>query len=162
MLAIRAFGKSWALFWTFLALAALSASLLLLFLKVAQKGAPYAGVLEEVEPRDSDLAAYVATYLLPFLLVFDAGAQDVVALAVFLVFIGLLWVSSGLIYLNPLLSVVGYHVYVVRVRPTGAANSAAREFLISRRRDLRVGGEVRPDRLAPGVLIDLSHRTHAD
>lgn len=162
ILAIRAFDRCWALFWSFLALAILSAGLLLLYLKLARKGAPYSGTLHDVEPRDSDLSAYVATYLLPFLLVFGAGAQDVVALGVFLLFIGVLWVSSALVYLNPLLLVVGYHVYVVRVRPTGTTGTATREFLISKRQGLRAGDEVRPDRLAPGVLIDLSGRTDAD
>jgi hypothetical protein len=120
-------------------------------------------MVEDVEPRDGDLAAFVATYLLPFVVVFGVTAQDVIALALFLFFIGVLWINSRMIYLNPLLALAGYHVYVVRIRPVGAptTESLPRSFLLSHTRNLRAGDEVRPDRISPGVLIDLNPTGHA-
>jgi len=120
-------------------------------------------LVEDVEPRDGDLAAYVATYLLPFVVVFGVTIQDVIALALFLIFIGALWINSRMIYLNPLLALAGYHVYLVRLRPVGVAatDSLPLSFLLSHARDLRAGDEVRPDRIGPGVLIDLNPSGHA-
>lgn len=160
ILAVRAFDRSSVLCWTFLGLGVGSGLLFLAFIKVARKGAPFKADIVEVEPRDSDIAAYVATYLLPFLLVFDVSAQDVIALGLFLFFIGLLWVSSGLVYLNPLLTLVGYHIYIAKVQASGApASSAFRAFVLTPKRDLRVGDEIQPDRLGHGVLIDLAPRS---
>lgn len=160
ILAVRSYDRSCVLFWVSLGLAALSAGAFLLFIRVARRGGPFRAVVEDVEPRDADLAAYVATYLLPFIVVFGATTQDVIALALFLVFVGVLWINSDLLYLNPLLALVGYHVYVVRIRAVGTdqAGTLPRSFLLSRKRDLRIGDEVRPDRLASGVLIDLTVR----
>jgi hypothetical protein len=155
ILAVRSFHHSAALFWASLGVAVLSAGAFLLFIFVVRRGGPFRATVDDVEPQDAELAAYVATYLLPFVVVFGATLQDVIALGMFLFFIGLLWVNSGMIYLNPLL---GYHVYVVRISPVGAGPSGtiARTFLLSRQSDLREGDTVRPHSVSRGVLIDLS------
>lgn len=160
ILAVRAVNRSCVMVAVSLSLAALSIAALLLFVYVIRKGAPYRATLEDVEPRDAEIAAYVATYLLPFLTVFGATAQDVVALALFLFFIGVLWVNSGLIYLNPVLALGGYHVYVVRARAVGAnpADTLVRSFLLSKERDLRTGERVLVSPVSTGVLIDLTER----
>jgi hypothetical protein len=160
ILAVRSVHHSSTLFWISLSIALMSAGAFFLFMKVARTGGPFRARVEEVEPRDGDLAAYVAAYLLPFVVVFGATVQDVIALALFLLFIGVLWVNSRMIYLNPLLALAGYHVYVVRLRSVGAdaADTLSRSFLLSHQRNLGTGDEVRPDRIAPGVFIDLTTR----
>jgi hypothetical protein len=158
ILAVRSFHHSAPLFWGSLVVATLSAGAFLLFVFVGHKGGPFRAKVDDVEPQDAELAAYVATYLLPFVIVFGATIQDVIALGMFLFFIGLLWVNSGMVYLNPLLALIGYHVYVARVSPIGAgpAGTIPRTFLLSRQSDLRAGDEVRPHRVSRGVLLDLS------
>lgn len=69
--------------------------------------------LLEVEQRDADVAAYAATYLLPFLTVFGGDALDVLSLAAFVVFLGVVYVRSRLIYVNPVLLVMGWHLWRV-------------------------------------------------
>jgi hypothetical protein len=163
ILAVRAIGRSCLMFWVSLGVAVVSALAFLLFIRVARKGGPFRAKIVEVAPRDADLAAYVATYLLPFLLVFGADVQDVIALALFLAFIGLLWVNSDMIYLNPLLALVGYRVYIAQVRPIGEdSDTLPASFLLSFQRDLRAQDEVRVDRLGSGVLIDLTTRQDAN
>lgn len=163
ILAVRSFNHSWLLFGLSLGVAVVSGLGFFVFLKVAQDGGPFEAIVDDVEPHDADLAAYVATYLLPFIVVFGATVQDAVALGLFLLFIGILWVNSSLLYLNPLLSLARYHVYVVQLRPkgTGAADTLPRSFLISHQSDLRTGDPVRPDRLGRGTFIDLTPRTNA-
>jgi hypothetical protein len=157
ILAVRSFGRSWPLFWTSIGIVLVSAGAFLLFIYVARRGGPFEAVVDDVEPRDADLTAYVATYLLPFVFVFGATLQDAIALGLFLFFIGLLWINSRMVYLNPLLSLVRYHVYVVRIRPIGG-DTLPRTFLLSHRPSLHVGDEIKPDYLGSTVLIDLSPR----
>lgn len=60
--------------------------------------------------RDGDIVSYIVSYLLPFLAIdFDRPA-DVASLAVLLIVIALLYVHSNLIYVNPLLAALGYHL----------------------------------------------------
>jgi hypothetical protein len=161
ILAVRSFNHSWLLFWASAGVAAASGLGFLTFLKVARNGGPFEATVDAVEPHDADLAAYVATYLLPFIVVFGASLQDVIALSLFLVFIGVLWVNSSLLYLNPLLSLAGYHVYVARITPKGVgqADSLPRSFLVSRQSDLQSGDPVYTDGLGGGTFIDLPRET---
>lgn len=161
ILAVRAYDRSWTLFWLSLGLAIAAALSFYLFIRVTRRRGPFRANVVELEPRDAELAAYVATYLLPFVVVFGAKPQDVVALALFLAFIGLLWVDSGLIYLNPLLALARYRVYVVRLHPIGAGAAATlpRSILLSRQRALRIGDQVQVDRIASGALVDLSRNS---
>jgi hypothetical protein len=163
ILAVRSFQHSTALFWLSIGLAIVSAVAFLIFIRVARQGGPFRGSVTEVEPRDTELAAYVATYLLPFVVVFGATIQDVLALGLFIFFIGLLWVNSGMIYLNPLLILVGYHVYVVRITPVGGTRATlSANFMLSHQENLRPGDEVLVDRIGRGVLIDLTARHAAN
>ena len=41
-----------------------------------------------------------------------------------------LWINSRMIYLNPLLALAGYHVYVVRLRPVGGVIDKAAVDLV--------------------------------
>jgi hypothetical protein len=157
ILAVRSINHSWSLFWISLGVSVLSAGAFFLFLRVARRGGPFRATVNEVEPHDAELAAYVATYLLPFVVVFGATVQDVVALGLFLFFIGLLWVNSGMVYLNPLLALAGYHVYVVAITPIGGG-TLSRAFLVSHQAQLKAGDEAMPDQIATGVYIDLTAR----
>jgi hypothetical protein len=160
ILAVRSFNHSWLLFWISLGVAVVSSVGFLIFLWAARSGGPFEARVSDVEQHDADLAAYVATYLLPFIVVFDASIQDVIALALFLVFIGTLWVNSSLLYLNPLLSLAGYHVYVARITPKGVgeADSLTRGFLISHQSDLQNGDAVYTDKLGHGSFIDVTQK----
>ena len=81
--------------------------------------------LIEVENRDSDVAAYAATYLLPFLTVFSGSWQDVASLAAFIAIIGLVYVRSRLIYVNPVLALLGFRLWRVIPLTAGAQPDAA-------------------------------------
>jgi hypothetical protein len=157
ILAVRSFDHSWLIFGVSLALAIGSSGIFVLFIHFARKGAPYNVVVTDVEPHDADLAAYVATYLLPFVVVFGASVQDVIAIGLFLFFICILWVNSGMLYLNPLLASRGYHIYVVELHTVGADPEApsARGFLLAHNPDLRVATTVRVDTITTNVFIDL-------
>lgn len=67
--------------------------------------------LTTAEPRDGDVLAYVATYLVPFASSVVATSHEKAALGVFIGLIGVLYVRTELFYVNPLLAIAGYRVY---------------------------------------------------
>jgi len=95
------------------------------FLWAARRKAAGDYQLLEVENRDSDVAAYAATYLLPFLTVFSGAWQDVASLAAFIAIIGVVYVRSRLIYVNPVLALLGFRLWRVIPLTAGAQPDAA-------------------------------------
>jgi hypothetical protein len=89
-----------------------------LFLRTAERKPAGIYQLLAVENSDGDVAAYAATYLLPFVTVFSGEWQDVLTLAGFIAFLGIIYVRSRLIYVNPVLALMGYHLW--RVIPVTA------------------------------------------
>ena len=57
--------------------------------------------------------AYVVTYLIPFLGISVSDPVDAVSLGIMLGLIAVVYVSSNLIYINPILGLLGYRFYEV-------------------------------------------------
>jgi hypothetical protein len=136
-------------------LALLGALGTVLFLSTARRKPPGRYELLDVEKRDGDVAAYAATYLLPFVTVFSGRWRDVVSLAAFITFLGVIYVRSRLIYVNPLLAFFGYHLWqvIAATAGTGRDTDAPRwpRYLLSRRMNLLGDQEI----IAFAVLDDL-------
>lgn len=133
------------------------------FLAFARKRTAYHVEIVTIEPRNSELAAYVATYLLPFVTVMGGSWQEVASLGVFLFFIGLLYVRSGMLYLNPLLALFGYSVALGTVKPVGVSSEAlvlVQQFMILRDRNTRCGDRLAVADVTPRLIIDRT-RSHA-
>jgi hypothetical protein len=123
-----------------------------LFLSTARRKPKGRYRLLDVQKRDGDVAAYAATYLLPFVTVFGGHWRDVLSLAAFIAFLGVIYVRSRLIYVNPLLAFFGYHLWQVIAVTAGAERAAeAPRYLLARRLDVHADQEI----VAFGVLDDL-------
>src|SRR4051794_6541686 len=61
------------------------------------------------QPKDADTLGYIATYLIPLLSVNLGKFDDVLALGVFAVVLGIVYCNSSLLYTNPMLNLFGYH-----------------------------------------------------
>jgi hypothetical protein len=115
MVGVRAWVHAVELSLVLFAIAAASVLTLRLVLGIAQAQAPERYELLGITPKGGDVAAYVVTYLIPFLDVrFDDLAQ-MLSLLVLFVSIGLVYVNSNLIYVNPVLSALGFHLYEVEL-----------------------------------------------
>ncbi len=112
--------------------------------------------LTAVERRDPDVAAYLATYLLPFMTVFTGRWQDVVSLAGFILVLGIVYVRSRLIYINPTLALLGYHVTrVIPATPGTEDEDRVRwpRYVLARGRHVTARETVRAHEVTPDLLI---------
>lgn len=95
--------------------------------------APNLGSIQEriigMQRHDGDVMGYIASYLLPFIAIPFAGWQQGVALLIFVIVLGIVYVNSNMIHINPMLNLFGFHVYEVILEQSETPHS-----LITRRR----------------------------
>lgn len=104
----------------------------------------------ELQRKDAEAMAYIVTYIIPFLSIPFSGWQEGVALGIFFMVLGILYVNSNMIHINPMLNLVGYHLYEVTLENGG--NHA----LISRRRIVR-GDTLSAVKLADDIFLEKQH-----
>ena len=140
--------------WWNIALAVLFALPALLFVLVLQaaKGlAPKRITAARSTPKDIDLVAFVSSYLAPIAIaLFATDVPRLVGMAVLLAILLVVYVRSGLYWLNPLFAIAGYRLYSVVEERSGITWS-----VLTRRRTLPEGGNADGIRIADGVLIEL-------
>jgi len=69
--------------------------------------------IADVTDAGSDVAGYLATYLLPFLTVAEPTTRDVIAYMIFLLVTGLVYVRSEMTQINPTLYILGKRVVAI-------------------------------------------------
>jgi hypothetical protein len=82
-----------------------------------------------LQRHDGDVMGYIASYLLPFVAIPFGGWQQGVALLIFVIVLGIVYVNSNMIHINPMLILFGYHVYEITLEHSETPHS-----LITRRR----------------------------
>jgi hypothetical protein len=111
--------------------------------------------VDEIEDQGSQVIAYLASYLLPFVTLAEPSDRDVVGYMLFLVVLALVYVQSDLLQINPIL-------YLFRRRVVKVTTKASwQAYLITRRLPLP-GETILATTLSPGVLIRASHRREAE
>ncbi len=81
-----------------------------------------------VEPRDAETLAYVATYLIPFLSLDLTQREDLISFIVFMSVLGVIAVTSHALFVNPVLSMIGFRTFQITDR------SGHPYFLVTRTR----------------------------
>ena len=69
--------------------------------------------MARARPRDADVIAYVATYIVPFAALGVQTWQQRGALIGFFVLVGVLYVRANFFYVNPILAIANYKLYEV-------------------------------------------------
>src|SRR3954465_3194153 len=70
-------------------------------------------VVARSTPDEGEVMAYLSTYLLPFLGLDLSSATGIVVFVGFLLVVGVVYVNSNMLFVNPLLSLAGYHTFRV-------------------------------------------------
>lgn len=84
-----------------------------IFFSFVQKLAPVSHKVVQITRKDSDTMSYIASYVVPFAATTLTDVNQAFALAIFLGVLGIVYVNSGMIHVNPLLSAAGYNLYEV-------------------------------------------------
>jgi len=88
--------------------------------------------ITDLQRHDGDVMSYIASYVVPFVTFPLGGWQQISALVIFLLLLLVIYVSSNMIYINPMLTILGYHLYEVKLE-----NSDASHYLISNKHVVR-------------------------
>lgn len=96
-----------------LVLSAVGAGALAMILGYWRRRSAVTVVIASFDDRGADVGGYVSAYLLPLLVVPEPTAGDLAAYVLILFVIGLVYVRSKMIQLNPLLYLVGQRLYAV-------------------------------------------------
>lgn len=103
-------------------------TMLLYFFSFAQQFAPIQEKISGVRGRDAEPMSYIASYLIPFVALPFSGWQQGTALLILMVVLGIVYVNSNMIHINPMLNLLGYHLYEISVEDSKGTYS-----LITRR-----------------------------
>src|SRR5229473_497247 len=72
-------------------------------------------IVTALQSRDGEVMGYIASYLIPFVAIPFGGWQQGVALLIFVIVLGIVYVNSNMIHINPMLNLMGYHLYEIIV-----------------------------------------------
>jgi hypothetical protein len=98
--------------WIVLVATGVLAALGLLAVMLSYRGAEGVAItIAHCKPRDAEVLSYVAGYLIPFFGLDLSKTDDRVTLIAFLVVLGVVYVNSSLLLVNPLLSLARYRAW---------------------------------------------------
>jgi hypothetical protein len=98
--------------------------------------------------RDSEAMSYIASYVVPFATFSLDVISQALALAVFVIVLMVLYVNSNMIYINPMLNLVGYHLYEIEIE-----HSSHSHYYLARKRLAR-GEIIHYVRISDEVLLE--------
>jgi hypothetical protein len=145
---LESFGSDWANRLCIILGAVSILALGLLWWVLGAQLQPEQGQFEASRSKDSDVMAYVVTYVVPFAAVTDRGDDSTrLALAVFAGLIAVLYIRSAVYYVHPLLLLVGIHVYE-------ATRHGVPVVVLTRQRYLRQACALRVINIGPNVYVE--------
>lgn len=103
-------------------------------------------------PLEGEVLAYIAVYLVPFLDVDLSRRESAIAFLFFLVVLGVVYVNSNMLFVNPVLSLCGYHSFEV------IDKDGHKYALIIRSRGFDPGSIIRPVHIDRYLRVDVSRR----
>ena len=128
---------TWGLFW------------MLIYLRKAQTLGSFQVKIAAFHRLDAEAMAYIVTYIIPFLEIPLHGGREGAAIAVFFVVLGILFVYSNMIHVNPMLNLLGYHLYEITTEDGGVHSLLTRRSI--RRREtievVRIGDDILLEKL---------------
>ncbi|WP_222948490.1 hypothetical protein [Listeria monocytogenes] len=84
----------------------------ILKLIILKKGNERIPITENYSSTGDNVISYVMTYIIPMLSLLDnPNAENITINILLFIFIGVVYVSNDLVYLNPILAFLGYHIF---------------------------------------------------
>jgi len=123
---------------------------MLLYLRKAQKLGGIQLKIAGFHRRDAEAMGYIVTYIIPFLVIPFHGWKEGIALSIFFVVLGILYVNSNMIHINPMLNLFGYHLYEITTEDGGVHSLLAR-------RSIRHQETIKVVKLGDEILLEKPH-----
>jgi hypothetical protein len=79
-----------------------------------------------VEDRGADVAGYLASYILPFVVLPEPSWRDLVGYLIFLIVAATIYIRSGMLQINPTLYLLGWRIFAVSIGETWSGYALAR------------------------------------
>ncbi|WP_324134238.1 hypothetical protein [Bosea sp. (in: a-proteobacteria)] len=130
-------------------LAILGPLAIVILINESKKAAAVRLTVYKVRRKDSDTMGYIATYVIPFAATKLDDPSQIASLLIFFLALAFVYINSGLIHINPTLSLLGYRIYEVE-------DSEENAFPLIARRLIRKGDTVLAVDVAEGVFIEQS------
>ncbi len=97
--------------------------------KIAPRTAPIQVKITGRQVKDGDVMGYIASYIIPLVTFPFNGWQQITTLLIFIFVLGIVYINSEMIRINPMLNLAGYHLYEISVE-----NGEQSYSLLTRRR----------------------------
>jgi hypothetical protein len=114
--------------------------------------APRLGSIQEkvtaLQSRDGEVMGYIASYLIPFVAIPFGGWQQGVALLIFVIVLGIVYVNSNMIHINPMLNLMGYHLYEIIVE------HSERPHALITRQHIALGDTIHIIDIGDGIFLE--------
>ncbi|EQD45865.1 hypothetical protein B1B_12859, partial [mine drainage metagenome] len=95
--------------------------------------------------QDADSVAYIVTYILPFLTLTITSPYEALGILALFLTIMLVYVSSDMLYVNPILAALGWHAHSIHTK------GGAEVVVLTRRRLIREGAVLHAVRLGDTI-----------
>ena len=113
ILLIKNFDYSQIIFWVIITLLILADVVLLIIFKISKQWTNQEIKINDYTNRTSDALNYVIAYVIAFLAFNINLWQDIASLIILLIVTFVIYINSNLIFVNPLLNLLGYKFYEV-------------------------------------------------
>lgn len=87
--------------------------------------------------HDSEVMGYIASYLVPFVTFPLSNLKQIIALLLFVGVLLVIYVHSNMIYINPVLSLVGYRLYEIEIEQSQRSHYYIARKPLERNREIR-------------------------
>ena len=88
--------------------------------------------------RDGEAMSYIVSYLLPFIALPSSNTGDLISLGIFIGVLAVLYVNSDMIHINPVLNLIGWHIYEVE-KDSGHVCTVISKLKIRVSQDIQAG-----------------------
>ncbi len=113
LLSFRSRESRWA--WVFVAVAGAGVVIIAAGALIVRRGNAESFEFGDVEDLGEEILGHIGAYLVPAFVATSGSTEEIVTAAVILALIVQIHVATGRVFVNPLLYLVGYHVYAAQV-----------------------------------------------
>jgi hypothetical protein len=96
--------------------------------------------------RDGEAMSYIVSYLLPFIALPSSNIGDLISLGIFIGVLAVLYVNSDMIHINPVLNLLGWHIYEVE-------KDSGQICTVISRQKIRINQEIRAGQIGDDLFI---------